>query len=199
MPETTATSQDNQTTLFPPDSRIPSVGQTKHSCYCAMHLRPGAANGPSWTGGQPMNNSISKSTRIHFSDRESTIFETGCASSAIKLSFRSDEPQEDEKVIGSVTKDDLNYIDLWPTYRDSFKTVTGIELGIFDTKVNGDGEFVNLYDGDPVMTIDRTMLTDTPTYDKALENFKSEHAESLKFAFVGQHMGQHMEEIKSWW
>ncbi|ODN85869.1 hypothetical protein L198_07433 [Cryptococcus wingfieldii CBS 7118] len=163
-------SKDSQSTVFPPDSRISGVSSNgaKHMCYCAMHLQPGESDQPSWTGGKPMINNKRHSGRIHFSDRESTIFEFPCLSTAIILSFRDDDPAEDEMLVGNVTKSKLDEMGLWPTYRDGFKTVTGVECGLLIH-----GEFENMFEGDPIMEIDHSVLTDRPTFDDAYDDFFS--------------------------
>ncbi|ODN76331.1 hypothetical protein L198_08107 [Cryptococcus wingfieldii CBS 7118] len=175
MPETTSTTpssldtkESHQTTSFPPDSLTvdPSTGQSKHKCYCAMHLIPSIGGKSSWEGGLPMTNFRGATARVRFSDRESTLLEEGCAGSAIKLSFRSDEPEDYEEVIGEVTKSDLEVMGLWPAYRDSFKTVTGVETGVLV-----DGEFVNAFQGDPILEIDRTRMVDRDTYHAAHYEF----------------------------
>ncbi|ODN85870.1 hypothetical protein L198_07434 [Cryptococcus wingfieldii CBS 7118] len=137
-----------------------------------MHLQPGESDQPSWTGGKPMIDNKRHSARIHFSDRESTIFEFPCLSTAIILSFRDDDPAEDEKLVGTVTKSKLDEMGLWPTYRDCFKTATGVEWGLLVH-----GEFENLFEGDPIMEIDRSVLTDTPTLCDAYDDFFSSNTE----------------------
>ncbi|TYJ51454.1 hypothetical protein B9479_007979 [Cryptococcus floricola] len=134
-------SKNTQSTVFPPDSRVSGVSSTgaKHMCYCATHLQPGESDEPSWTGGEPMINNDSDSARIHFDDRESTIFHRRCARQAISLSFRHDEPAEREMVLDTLTKSKLDKMGLWPSHRDGFKNATGVECGLLK-----DGEFENI-------------------------------------------------------
>ncbi|ODN73576.1 hypothetical protein L202_08075 [Cryptococcus amylolentus CBS 6039] len=165
-------SKDSQKTLFPPDSRISGVSSNgaKHTCYCAMHLKREESDEPSWTGGIPMISNERRSARIHFSDREPTIFEFPCAGSAVILSFRDDESYDKEELIGTVTKAELSEMGLWPTYRDSFKTVTGLEYGFLV-----EGEFKNCFEGNPIMTIDRTKMTDQRTFKNCFNDFYDKH------------------------
>ncbi|TYJ51453.1 hypothetical protein B9479_007978 [Cryptococcus floricola] len=98
--ESTA-SEERQIALFPPDSRISgfSYDGAKHICYCAMHLEPG-------------EEFDEPSALVHFSDREPAVFEFPCSGSAIILSFRDDEPNDEEQLIGTVTKAELNEMEL---------------------------------------------------------------------------------------
>ncbi|TYJ53121.1 hypothetical protein B9479_006243 [Cryptococcus floricola] len=158
-----------QSTVFPPDSRVSGVysNDDEHMCYCPVHLQPGESDEPSWTGGKPIINKESNSARIHFRDRESTIFEFLCAGTAIITSFRDDDPADDEVLVGStVTKSDLDEMGLWPTYRDGFKNATGVETGLLIR-----GEFVNMYEGDPMLEIDREVMTDRETFADAFGAF----------------------------
>ncbi|TYJ53117.1 hypothetical protein B9479_006239 [Cryptococcus floricola] len=158
-------SKDTQSTLFPPDSRISddSSRGPNHMCYCPMHLQPGESNA-SWTGGKPMIFNDAHSARIHFNNRDPTIFELSCASTAIILSFRDDDPAEDEMLVGILTKSELDNMGLWPSCRDGFKTATGVECGVL---VGQGREFENMFDGNPIMEINRSVSTDT-TYTNAI-------------------------------
>ncbi|TYJ53122.1 hypothetical protein B9479_006244 [Cryptococcus floricola] len=173
MPESTPAdsnaSKDTQSTLFPPDSRVSgdSSDDAKHMCYCAMHLQPGESDQPSWTGGKPIINNDIDSARIHFSgdsDREPTIFEA---------------PSEDEGLVGSVTKSKLDQMGLWPSYREGFKTATGMEFGLII-----DGEFENMLVGDPTMDINRSVMKDGSTFDHAYYDFFSSNTVKKEFDYI---------------
>ncbi|TYJ51146.1 hypothetical protein B9479_008299 [Cryptococcus floricola] len=165
-------SKDTQSTVFPPDSRVSGVSSTgaKHMCYCVTHLQPGESDEPSWTGGKPIINKTQKCARIHFSDRESTVFEWLCARASIALSFRDDDPAEDEMLWSTLRKSSLERMGLWPKYRDSFKTATKVECGLLK-----DGEFWNLYEGNPEMEIDRSVMKNIPMFDEAFDVLNSRH------------------------
>ncbi|TYJ56515.1 hypothetical protein B9479_002762 [Cryptococcus floricola] len=156
MPDTTSTAASSST---------PRKATKLHHSLLTV-VSPSTGGESSWKGGVPLTNSKGKTARVRFSDREPTLLEESCSGPAIRLSFRSDEPDDDEKLIGRVTKSDLEGMSLWPAYRDGFKTATGVETGMLV-----DGEFVNVYQGDPIMAIDRTHMIDRETYNAAHFDF----------------------------
>ncbi|WVQ77623.1 hypothetical protein IAR50_007311 [Cryptococcus sp. DSM 104548] len=168
---------------YPPESLTsnPSsaLGQSGHTCFSAKHLKPADTFLPSSPSADPWSRlRTGKSfqggskiatwefvSKVHFNNGTSTIIEQPCMGESIRCGLDVIEPNLDDFVVGNVPKHRLSDMGLWPTYRDVYKSATGVELGVFDDA----GHFVNVFSDDPVFSVEPGMTGDA--FDGGYKDF----------------------------
>ncbi|ODN79152.1 hypothetical protein L198_07902 [Cryptococcus wingfieldii CBS 7118] len=168
---------------YPPSSLTsePSsaLGESGHTCFSARHLKPVRTLAPpspsSATGRAIIMRSYKGGSKpatwelvskIHFNDGSCTIKDHACMVESVRRGFDiTEDPDLDDFVVGKVSRRNLTSMGLWPEYKDVYRTANGVELGVFDDS----GEFVNVFEEDPVFEVEESMTGET--FDAAYVEF----------------------------